>query len=528
MTGGGTRFLVAVAVALAVAGGATAALASPAAASSAPAWTKLADPFPAGVTLRCVATFGPSGVALLGSSSAIAISDDGGTTWKLHATSGGHALQAIAFADAKDGFAVGPSGTILESTDGGAKWARDSSTSLGTFSAVAASSTLIGALGATSITTTTAPVAPSWTVEQPLTAKLSSIVCDAAGFAAAAGAGATIMTRSAATSSATWTTQPSLPAHDDVVALALAPTPVWGNGTPDLFAVSASDVQGSDDEGASFGALPTRPASVSGSSQLSAAYLGGPHPMLLVGGQAGLLERYVLAGSTWQVARGPLAGNIIACAAGPGSVAYALSAAGIERTLSYGDPASTLTATPATLTAGAKARFAVSSPILAAGTLIIDERPAGGSWRQMVSQPWSSSLPDFPAVSGSPLRTTQYRLRFVYAHKTAMTSPAVTVRVRPDIVVNQSSLHLRKGAVYRLTGHVFPAESGASVTIWTNRGGKWHRCAIGGIVRLSGGSTFRTRLFGTPTRGSYLLHVRVAADRLHLAAVSSLVRVTIR
>jgi photosystem II stability/assembly factor-like uncharacterized protein len=197
MTGGGMRFLVAVAVALAVAGGAAAALASPAAASSAPAWTKLTDPFPAGVTLRSVATFGPSGVALLGSSRSIAISVDGGTTWKLHITSGGQALQALAFADANDGFAAGPAGTILESTNGGATWAPDPSSSLGTFSAVAASARLICALGATSITATTTPAAPSWTAEQPLTTNLSSIVCDVAGFAAAGGAGGTIMTRSA-------------------------------------------------------------------------------------------------------------------------------------------------------------------------------------------------------------------------------------------------------------------------------------------------------------------------------------------
>jgi hypothetical protein len=528
MTGGGMRFLVAVAVVLAAAGGAAAALASPAAASSAPAWTKLTDPFPAGVTLRSVATFGPSGVALLGSSRSIAISQDGGTTWKLHMTSGGRALQALAFADANDGFAVGPAGTMLESTDGGATWASDPSTSLGTFSAVAASATLICALGATSITATTAPAAPSWTIEQPLTTSLSSIVCDAAGFAAAAGAGGTIMTRSAATSPATWTTRTSLPANDNVVALALAPMPVWGNGTPDLFAVSASDVQGSDDQGASFTALPTRPASVSGSSQLSAACLGGPHPRLLVGGQAGLLECYELGSGTWHVARGPLAGDIVACAAGPGSVAYAVSAAGIERTLSYGDPASTLTATPATVTTGAKVHFAISSSILADGTLILDRRPAGGSWQQMVSHSWSSSLPNFPAVNDSPQRTTQYRLRFVYAHRTAMTSRAVTVSVRPTIVVNQSSLHLRKGAAYRLTGQVLPAENGALVTVWTNRGGKWHRCATGGRVRLSSRSTFKTRLFGTPNSESYMLQVRMAADRLHLAAVSSLVRVAIR
>ncbi len=519
------RLLVGVAVALAAAGGVVAALASPAAAASAPAWTKLSDPFPAGVTLRSVATFGTSGVALLGSSSSIAISDDGGTTWKLHPTSGGQALQAIAFANASDGFAVGPPSTILETIDGGATWAADPSTSLGTFSAVTASVAFVAALDATSITATTTPAAPSWAPEQPLTTPLSSIVAGTAGFAAAAGGGGTIMTRS--TAPTTWTAGTLTP-PDDIVALALAPAPVWGDGTPDLFAVSASGVQGSDDEGASFSPLPDRPASAGGSTQLSAAYLGGPHPTLLVGGQAGMLERYNVDGGTWQADRGVLTGDIVAVAAGRGSVACAISATGIERTLSYGDPAATLSATPATLTAGNHVHFAVSSPILASGTMILEDRPAGGSWRQLASRSWSTSLPTFPAVSDAPLRTTRYRLRFVYAHQTAMTSPAVTVGVRPAIKVGRTSLTLRKGAVYRLTGRVLPAENGASVSIWTNRGGTWHRCGIGGTVRLSSGSTFKTRLFGTPKRESYQLQVRRAADTLHLAAMSALVKVTIK
>ena len=526
MSGTVTKLLVAAAIALAVTGGAAAALAPPAGASAAPAWTRLSDPFPAGVTLRGVATFGTSGVALVGSSGSVAISNDGGATWKLHKTSGGHALRAIAFSDAKHGFAVGPSGTVLESTDGGVTWAPDPSAGLATFSAVAASSGLVCALGATSITATTTPGAPSWTVETTPPASASSIVCGAGGFAAAAGAGGVIVTRSAATTPATWTTATLAPA-DNVVAVALAPKPVWGDGTPDLFAVSASGVQGSDDQGASFDSLPARPASASGSSQLSAACLGGPHPVLLVGGQNGLLERYSLDSGTWRASRGRLTGDIVGCAAGPGSVAYALSAHGIERTVSYGASAAKLTAAPTTVTVGGKVQFAVSTPILAGGTLTLDARPAGGVWRPLVSRAWSATLPSFPGVSDAPQRTTQYRLRFMYAGKTAATSPVVTVGVRPVIVLNESSLHARQGTAYRLTGHVSPTESGASVTVWTNRGGRWHQCAIGGTVRLSGGSTFQTRLFGTPKRESYQLQIRIAADSLHLAAVSPTVQVTV-
>ena len=503
------------------------ALAAPATASSAPAWSRLADPFSTGVTLRSVATFGSSGVALLGSSGSIAISQDGGATWRLHKTPAGNALQAIAFANAKDGFAVGPAGTILESTDGGATWHADASTTLGTFSSVAASSGLVTALGPTSITATTTPGAPSWTVEQSPTAGLAAIVCDAAGFGAAAGSGGAILTRDASTSPATWTSPASLPA-ENIVALALAPAPVWGDGTPDLFAVSPADVQGSDDQAASFDALPTPPAVAHGSNQLSAAYMGGPHPTLLVGAQAGLLERYDLDSGTWRAARGRLTGDILACAAGPGSVAYALSKAGLERTLAYGGRAATLTATPATVTGASNATLTVSSPIRASGRLILEQRPPGGAWQQLSAQAWSAGSPTFPAVSSAPQHTTQYRLRFVYAGATAVATPTVTVRVQPVVAVDQASLQLKKGDTFRLTGHVSPAMSGASVTIWTNRGGPWHQCRIGGTASLTNGSTFQTRLFGTPLRQTYLMQVRVTATRLHLAAVSARVQVTIK
>ena len=117
----------------------------------------------------------------------------------------------------------------------------------------------------------------------------------------------------------------------------------------------------------------------------------------------------------------------------------------------------------------------------------------------------------------------------MFAGQTAATSAAVTVGVRPQISLAHTSLTLRKGAVYRLTGQVLPAEPGRSVTIWTNRGGSWHRVAKGGIVKLAGGgSTFATRLFGTPKRESYKLQVRLAGSAEYLAAKSAYVKVTIR
>ena len=139
---------------------------------------------------------------------------------------------------------------------------------------------------------------------------------------------------------------------------------------------------------------------------------------------------------------------------------------------------------------------------------------------------------DFPVAASDylddePLSTTTYRLRFVFAGQTAA-SATVTVGVRPEISLARTSLRLRRGAVYRLSGQVWPAEPGAKVTIWTGRGGRWHRIASGGVVKLSHGSSFATRRFGTPVRQSYDLQVRLAANASHLAAKSALVKVTIR
>jgi len=64
--------------------------------------------------------------------------------------------------------------------------------------------------------------------------------------------------------------------------------------------------------------------------------------------------------------------------------------------------------------------------------------------------------------------------------------------------------------------------------VWTNRGGHWHQIPLGGTLTLSSGSTFRTRLFGTPLRETYRLQIRMAADADHMAGASTVVKVTIR
>jgi hypothetical protein len=446
-------------------------------------------------------------------------------------------VQSVAFIDSTHGYAVGPTNHFDETSDGGATWSVPSLPTLDpadTFEAVAAaqSGALVSVLGRKSVLTTT-DGGTTWT--QEATSGIASypsaplsIVAGPAGFAAAAGGNDALLTRD---TTGAWTAQ-AAPSSDPVVALAGAP--VWNNGAPDLFAVTATGVSGSANAGATFTALPTPPVPPGG-AQVSAALFGVPQPQLLVGGLSGLLERYVPASSDWVTGAwasdtGPLTGTIVSCATGPGSVAYALSASGrVERTMSSGAAPFSLTASTARVTATGDVGLTAASSIRAPGKLVLEEQPAGGTWQTLVpSWPWSTSPMAPGDVIDEPLSTTRYRLRFVFAGRTAATSAAVTVGVRPEITVAHRSLTLRKGGVYRLAGQIFPAQRGRQVQIWTNRGGAWHRLTLGGTVSLVRGSTFATRRFGTPARETYELQVRMAASAAYLAGASALVKVTVR
>jgi hypothetical protein len=524
----GLLALFAGAAAFAGPGAAAAAAATPA---GGPAWATIADPFPGVTGERQIATFGTAGVVVVGSGGTIAVSTNGGATWTRRALPGGaqKAVRAVAFSDALHGWAVGAAGQIDVTTNGGVTW--KATPEIGTFTAVAAatSAPLVCVLGA-SLLTATNVAAPVWTPEAATltlpTAPVSIVagpdgVDHLDGFAAASGARGSLITRNA---DGSWTAQTGL---DEPVTLALAPAPVWGTGTPQLFAVGASDVQGSGDAGASFQALPALPAATP--TLVSAAYLDGPDPQLLVGGKSGLLARYDLARGAWSVDRAPLTGTVASVAAGPGGVAYALSSSGhIERTLSYGATPLSLKISATTVSGSAAAQFSASSTIRAQGDLALDERPAGGSWRALHTWPWSVDSSVAGQVDHAPPSTSQYRLRFVYAGHSAVTSAAYTVRVRPIITVPSTSLVERKGVAYRLRGHVSPVERGRKVTIWTNRGGGWHKVASGAVFALAGGTSFVSRQFGTPLRESYELQVRLPASGAYLAANSALIHVTVR
>jgi photosystem II stability/assembly factor-like uncharacterized protein len=455
-------------------------LAPSAAAAAAPAWAQLADPFASPPSQSGIATFGAAGVAVVGNGGTMAVSSNGGATWTQQALPAGTPVQAVAFNDANHSWAVGAGGIIIATSNGGTTW--DVPQASGTtvdLRGVAFSDTSHGwAVGAGGTIIATSNGGTTWDVPQGpsgTTVDLSGVTFKDARNGWAVGAGGTVLATS--DGGTTWTPQ-------------TAPT------TQDLAGV---------------------------------AYLGSPRPQWLVGGQAGLLERYVVSSDAWTTDTGPLSADIVSCAAGPGGVAYALSSNGhVERTLSYGAAPLSLTASATALRAGHDVHLTVSSPIRAPGTLLLEGQTGGGSWQRVATWPWDTSPAAPGNVSDEPLSLTRYRLRFVFAGHTAATSDALTVGVRPQISLARTSLSLRKGAVYRLSGRVFPTETGRRVTIWTNRGGTWHQVASGGGVALVHGSSFATRLFGTPVKESYKLQVRMAASAKYLAATSALVKVTIK
>ena len=440
---------------------------------------------------------------------------------------GGAPVQAVAFSDANHGWAVGPADTIDVTSNGGTTWQAVNVT--GNFDAIAAatSARLVCALSlspsliVTAINLTT----PTWTAEATTLTSYptapTSIVAGPAGFAAATGANGAPTRGSHGTGS-----------PDDL--------PESG-GPGDDFDTGAglrhpSTVRCRRDRhpGERHPPPPPRPCLLRQSplecrDTALGDVLRAPQPQLLVGGQSGLLERFVLSNNTWKSDAGPLTGAIVSCAAGPGGVAYALSSDGhIERTLSYGAAPLSLKTSTTKVTASNDVLLTASSSCRAPGTLTLDERPAGGAWKAIRTWPWSSQPASDCVVRLAPLSTTQYRARFVFAGHSAARSAAVTVGVRPRISLAYTSLHLRRGAIYRLTGKVFPAERGRKVTIWTNRGGTWHKITGGAVVALVQGSSFATRLFGTPISESYKLQVRMAGNASYLAAKSALVNVTIK
>ena len=260
---------------------------------------------------------------------------------------------------------------------------------------------------------------PAWTPEATTLTPYPTSPSIVAGqqdgdFAAAIDGNGVLITRA---SDGTWTSQTGpFPAGSAVLGTgALAGV---GQRRPDLFAIAASDVQGSDDQGASFQDL-TPPAGRFGLS--SGAFLGAPRPS---SSSAGVGPARALCAGQRRVGdrhRRPDRRHSSRARPAPAASPMPSRAAGhVERTLSYGAAPSPWAPRPAR---HGRHRGALQSLVGArpghAGAAGAARRRGleGGPRLALVGEPG-----DPRAVSLKPLATTQYRLGFVLGGRTVAVS----------------------------------------------------------------------------------------------------------
>jgi photosystem II stability/assembly factor-like uncharacterized protein len=508
------------------------------------AWTVMPGPFTPFGPLNDVTTFGRYGVVAVGDAGAVALSTDGGRVWSDRSPSASGVssakLRAAAFTDADHGVVVGDAGTILvmSTADTGAPtWTVGISAASGTIFDVAMDGLTGYAVGEGGLVLETNDGGLTWTREAAsLTSRdLLAVALWPSGLAVAVGAGGTVLVRTGDTWQASDTG-----VTDDLIDVTLYAQS--DASAPVIYCCSASQAYQWLPDGASLASLGAPPFAPASAVKALAAMDRVSGLSLLAVGTSGALARYDGVSDSWSALSGPLSSDLVAAASPGGSVAFVASAAGqIERTLSAGQTPLALAASPKPATAsafdaiialGGSATLTGTVHIEAGGSLILEKRPAGSdSWQALKSVPWPADGDSF-SQTDKPTVNTSYRLRFVYAGDVGALSSARTAGVRHKVSVRTTSFRLHVGNVYRVRGTVSPAKPGGVVEVWTDRAGNhklgaWHRIGLGGYVKLTNGTTFITRKFGTPVRETYHLKVFMRADSQHVGGWSPRITVTV-
>lgn len=505
-----------------------------------PGWSTLSTPLAQTVRFDAAGVFGDAGVVVAGEGGAIAVSIDGGATWTdISATSlTSSALQGVAFSDAEHGVVVGQAGTILVGApDDLGVFAWEAATRPDDVTSdlrdVAMSGTVGYAVGDGGVVLKTVDGGVTWMREAaPTAADLNAVAVSADGeVVVAVGAQGTLLVDQ----NGTWETRETGTTAD------LLDVTLPADSTAGIVYCCSADQVFSLQGSGPLTSLPAPPLATGGSISALALVESATSSRLVAGGTGGWVAGMATGGAAWTTQTGGAASDITSLAAG-GAICYATAAGGqVERSLSAGAGFTlTLTATPsvknttykAIVTTGAKVTLSGKTNLLAPGALILEAKLAGSTYWNTVAygDPGATTL----ARSFSPNRTTTYRLRFLFAGSTAVTSTEVRVGVRHKVAVSATSYRLRLHAVYRVKGSVAPvAPAGSYVEVWTDRAGNhrlgaWHRISLGGVVRLAQGRTFTTRAFGTPVRETYHLKIRKPADSQHLEGWSARITVTVR
>ena len=503
--------------------GVAATSASAARAASESPWAPVTTPAGASWAVHDVTCVGSLSVALAGDGH-VAVSRDGGQTWKTTVPSGhaGTAFTAVAFATGGRGV-LASGGLLLVTADWGATWAPPVYVGPGPTRAVtdvALRGTSGVAVGDDGMILASSDSGATWQQEtSPVAADLTSVALTAGGTAVAGSAAGDVLVRTTA-----WAVAAA--AGASVTGVTAVATLRWGDGQPDLFAATEHDVLGSDDA-LTFASLPGMP-DLSAGSWGSVAWGGQPDRSLLVAGSAG--AGYFSSAGVWVSGSTGLDGLAGIAAPSGQSAGYLLGADGrLLRTLSAGREPAKVSLSKGRVGPGGVSVLTATVRVAAPGSVLVRTRVPGRSWTTLRTVPWSAD--DWGAVVRlvlKPTLTRDYALEFKYGGSITRLAPVSRVTVVPRVTPAKARYVLRRGGVFRFSGTVAPRLRGERVELFTDRGGSWRPVSLQRTVALVDGRTWQSRKFGTPVAETYRLRAHLPRTRTHAEAWSRIVTVTIR
>ena len=489
-------------------------------------WSPVAPPWGASWAINDVNAFGATSLAAAGDGGHIGVTRDGGRSWSVIVPRGLGATAFTAIAVAPSGRGVVASGGLLLVTgDGGSTWRAPYYVGPGPRAAindVALRGSVAVAVGDNGMIMSSDDAGATWRrLASPTLSAITSVAIAGDGTAVAGSAAGEILVDD----TDEWVVAGAVAGV--VTSVAASSDPVWGDGRPDLFAATGSDVLGSDDA-TTFASLPDLP-DLSSRPWPYLAWAGVPERSLLIAGAeiAGFFEPL---STLWLPGLTGLRSTTRAAAPGGQSVAYLLDTDGrLVRTMSAGRSPASVEVSPGRILVGESTRLTATVRVGAPGVVVLRQRVPGRPWETVRTVPWTSG--DWNrelSLLFKPSLTHKYRLEFEYGEATVDLSPAAQVVVTPKIGTTRSRLELHRGTPYRISGSVTPSLPGEAVGLFTDRGGSWRPVSMQGAVKLRKGRTWTSRLFGTPKAETYRLRAHLARTSAHAEAWSPAVTVTIR
>jgi photosystem II stability/assembly factor-like uncharacterized protein len=209
-------------------------------------WSPVSLPWGASWSVYDVYAFGATSLAATGEEGHIAVTRDGGGTWKVVVPGGFGATAFTAIALGADGQgAVASGGLLLVTDDGGSTWSRARFLGPGAGAAIndiAVRGPVLVAVGEDGMIVSSDDSGATWRrSDSPTESALTSVALAGDGTAVAGSVAGEILVDTGDG----W--QAAGVAAGPVTSVAASPDPVWGDGRPDLVAACGSDVLGSDD-----------------------------------------------------------------------------------------------------------------------------------------------------------------------------------------------------------------------------------------------------------------------------------------